>query len=110
MVQLTPGTGAQDDGPLAQTLLAGQVLFRQGDPGDLVWVVDDGQIELVRERADGGEDPVAVVGPGRYFGELAPVFGLRRSATARAVTAATVTGYGPVAFRHHVGDQVAAGS
>lgn len=110
VVHLTPRATAGHDGPTTRQLTAGEVLFRQGDPGDLVWVVDAGQIELVRERADGGEDPVAEVGSGRYFGELAPVFGLRRSATARAKTSATLTGYGPVAFRHNVRDEVAAGS
>ena len=36
---------------------------------------------------------------GEYFGELAPLFGLRRSATARAGTAAVVTGYDVTEFR-----------
>ena len=68
-------------------------LFREGDPGDLVYVVESGEIELVRDLATGGEELVHLAGPGGYFGELAPMFGLRRSATARARTAAVVTGY-----------------
>lgn len=102
VVELTPRATVAQREPVTRDLAAGEVLFRQGDPGDLVWVVADGQIALVRERVDGSEEPVAVVGPGHYFGELAPVFGLRRSATARAATPAVVTGYGPMAFRQHV--------
>lgn len=102
VVELTPRATVAQREPVTRDLAAGEVLFRQGDPGDLVWVVADGQIALVRERVHGSEEPLALVGPGHYFGELAPVFGLRRSATARAATPAVVTGYGPMVFRQHV--------
>jgi putative ABC transport system ATP-binding protein len=81
----------------------GQVVFEQGAPSDLVYIVEDGQVEIVRQRTDGTEEPVALLGPGRYFGELGPLFGLRRSATARAVEHAVVTGYTPRDFRDMVG-------
>ena len=42
---------------------------------------------------------MAVVDAGGYFGELAPMFGLQRSATARAVGPTTLTGYGLLDFR-----------
>jgi putative ABC transport system ATP-binding protein len=81
----------------------GQLVFEQGAPSDLVYTVEDGEIEIVRQRTDGAEEPVALLGPGRYFGELGPLFGLRRSATARAVKHALVTGYTPRDFRDLVG-------
>ncbi|MFN2606981.1 MAG: cyclic nucleotide-binding domain-containing protein, partial [Acidimicrobiales bacterium] len=68
----------------------GAEVFAQGDPGDVVYQVENGEIEIVRRRADGGEEPVTTLGPGSYFGELAPLFALRRSATARATTASVV--------------------
>ena len=43
------------------------------------------------------------VGPGRYFGELSPLFGLPRSATARAATHSVLTGYTPGDFRKQMG-------
>jgi putative ABC transport system ATP-binding protein len=46
-------------------LAAGQVLFEQGERGDLVYVVEEGTIEVVRLRSDGAEDILNVVGPGR---------------------------------------------
>ena len=89
-----------DARPPAQVELApGQVLFHEGDPGDLVYVVESGEVELVRELASGGEELVHLSQPGGYFGELAPMFGLRRSATARARDGAVVTGYSLRDFR-----------
>ena len=81
----------------------GQVIFEQGDRSDLVYTIEDGEVELVRQRADGTEEALAVVGPGRYFGELGPLFGLQRSATARAVGHAALTGYSARDFRDLVG-------
>jgi putative ABC transport system ATP-binding protein len=73
-------------------LEAGETLFEQGNESDVVYVVESGEIELVRERADGGEEILALHGPGEYFGELGPMFGIRRSATARATVPSRVTG------------------
>jgi putative ABC transport system ATP-binding protein len=82
---------------------SGQVVFEQGAPSDLVYTIEDGEVEIVRQRADGGQEPVALLGEGRYFGELGPLFGLRRSATARVVKHAVVTGYTARDFRDLVG-------
>jgi putative ABC transport system ATP-binding protein len=82
---------------------AGQLVFEQGAPSDLVYTIEDGEIEIVRQRADGSQEPVALLGEGQYFGELGPLFGLRRSATARAVKHAVVTGYTARDFRDLVG-------
>jgi putative ABC transport system ATP-binding protein len=81
----------------------GQMVFEQGDRSELVYTIEDGEIEIVRQRADGSEELVAVLGPGRYFGELGPLFGLQRSATARAVGHTVLTGYGARDFRDLVG-------
>jgi putative ABC transport system ATP-binding protein len=82
---------------------SGQLVFEQGDRSDLVYTIEDGEIEIVRRRADGTEELVAVLGPGRYFGELGPLFGLQRSATARAVKHTVLTGYSARDFRDLVG-------
>ncbi|HZP27664.1 MAG TPA: ATP-binding cassette domain-containing protein [Acidimicrobiia bacterium] len=99
VVELSARAVADARPPAQVDLAPGQVLFRQGDPGDLVYVVESGEIELVRDLAAGGEELVHVAAPGGYFGELAPMFGLRRSATARARTPAVVTGYSLRDFR-----------
>ena len=84
VVELTPRPTNESRPPERVRLAAGQVLFRQGDTGDLVYEVDEGRIEIVQELSDGSESLLAVIEPESYFGELAPMFGLRRSATARA--------------------------
>jgi len=99
VVNLTPRADTSPREPEVVRLEAGQQLFAQGEPGDLVYTVDEGEIEIVRARADGSEERVTVVPTGSYFGELAPMFGLRRSAAARAVGPAVVTGYGLRDFR-----------
>jgi putative ABC transport system ATP-binding protein len=75
----------------------------QGDRSDLAYAIEDGEIEIVRHPVDGTEEALAVLGPGRYFGELGPLFGLQRSATARALKHAVLTGYSARDFRELVG-------
>jgi putative ABC transport system ATP-binding protein len=109
VVALTPGQAPKTSAKTTtRALEAGEVLFKQGDASDLVYVVDDGEVEIVRELAAGGEEVLAELGAGSYFGELGPLFGLRRSATARAVGAATVTGLTIAAFRERTGAGIAA--
>jgi putative ABC transport system ATP-binding protein len=89
-----------EDAAAEQVCLAGgEILFRQGDASDVVYVVEDGCVELVRVLAGGGEEIVARHGRGEYFGELGPMFGLRRSATARAVGPAVLRGLSLAEFR-----------
>jgi putative ABC transport system ATP-binding protein len=99
VVNLTPRADTSPREPEVVRLEPGQVLFSQGERGDLVYTVDEGEIEIVRKRDDGTEERLALIGTGNYFGELAPMFGLQRSATARALGAAVVTGYGLRDFR-----------
>jgi putative ABC transport system ATP-binding protein len=95
VVELTPRRRAIHQEPERIELPAGSVLFSQGDDGDVAYVVESGEIHLVRERAEGGEELVQRMGPGRYFGELAPLFGIRRTATARAAVDTVVTTFTP---------------
>jgi putative ABC transport system ATP-binding protein len=64
-----------------------------------VFVMSNGELELFRELADGGREQLAVVRDGDYFGELAPIFGLRRAATARATRPSVVMSYSLRDFR-----------
>jgi putative ABC transport system ATP-binding protein len=56
-------------------------------------------VAIFRSKTDGSEEHLAVVGPGSYFGELGPLLNLPRSASARAATDATLTGYSARLFR-----------
>lgn len=103
IVELSPRPAPASGAPPRLELAPGQEVFAQGDPGDFVYVVEEGEIELVRIRVDGGKEVVARMGPGHYFGELAPLFGLRRSATALASTAAVIQGLSVPDFRRRMG-------
>ncbi|MGO9875014.1 MAG: ATP-binding cassette domain-containing protein [Acidimicrobiia bacterium] len=99
VVNLTPRADTSPRDPETIQLAAGEAIFTQGDRGDLVYVVETGQIQILRTRDDGSEEDLARIDVGSYFGELAPMFGLRRSATARAIGPTTLTGYGLRDFR-----------
>jgi putative ABC transport system ATP-binding protein len=99
IVELTPRVPSEAHEPEHRELADGERVFSQGDHGDLVYVVESGTIEIVRHRIDGTDEVLSQLGSGAYFGEYAPLFALRRSATARAVGPAVVTGYTVAAFR-----------
>ncbi|MEO8706862.1 MAG: cyclic nucleotide-binding domain-containing protein, partial [Kofleriaceae bacterium] len=59
---------------------AGTVLFEEGQPGDYMYVVQSGEIEIRRQVGE-TERVVAVLPPGEFFGEMAILNGRPRSAT-----------------------------
>lgn len=67
----------------------GEVIFRQGDAADSMFVIQDGQVEVLAEL-DGQEIRLAVSGPGEVIGEMAIFEHGTRSATVRALGNARV--------------------
>jgi putative ABC transport system ATP-binding protein len=105
VVAMSPQVDGGSGEPEEVRLASGEAVFRQGDPGSLVYVVDEGAVEIVRERADGSEQVLASIGAGNYFGELAPLFGIRRSATARATAPTRLTSMSVTDFRRRTRGQ-----
>jgi len=103
VVELVPHLDAAEHEPETVTLSAGERLFEQGTMGDSIYVVTEGEIEMIRELAGGGELVIKVAAAGDYFGEMGPLFALPRTATARARTDATVIGYTVQGFRELLG-------
>ena len=66
-------------------LSAGDDLFREGDAGDVAYVVTIGEIEILKESS-GREVRLAILGPGTLVGEMALLASEPRNATCRAVT------------------------
>jgi CRP/FNR family cyclic AMP-dependent transcriptional regulator len=62
----------------------GTVLFRQGDFGTDMYVIQSGKIEISRSVAD-METVLAVLPAGEFFGEMAIINNAPRSATAKVV-------------------------
>jgi CRP/FNR family cyclic AMP-dependent transcriptional regulator len=63
----------------------GEVIFREGDPGDTCYLLRSGAVILTREHQDGRMVALAELRAGGMFGELAMFRGETRSATAQAI-------------------------
>ena len=66
-------------------LSRGDVLFREGEPGDRLYVIASGKIKLGRRSNDGRENLLSILGPGEMFGELSLFDPGPRTATASSV-------------------------
>jgi len=62
----------------------GEVIFREGDPGDRLYIVLDGLVRISKFIPGVGEEALAILGRGEFFGEMALVDGAPRSADAIA--------------------------
>jgi CRP/FNR family transcriptional regulator, cyclic AMP receptor protein len=65
-----------------QSLPAGRVLFREGDRGDAMYLIEDGTVRIHVLDADGDEVTLAELSRGDFFGEMALLDGKPRSAQA----------------------------
>jgi len=73
----------------ARDYAAGTVLFEEGQPGDFMYVVQQGEVEI-RRRVGGVQRVLAVLAPGEFFGEMAILNDRPRSATAVVRTPASL--------------------
>ncbi|MFA9563532.1 MAG: ATP-binding cassette domain-containing protein [Acidimicrobiales bacterium] len=103
VVELVPHRPLEPDGPVDVRLKPAEVLFRQGDASDLIYIVDEGEVEIFRETVSGGLEILDRRGPDQCFGEMGPLFGLPRSASVRARSSTRLTGYSVSEFREALG-------
>jgi CRP/FNR family transcriptional regulator, cyclic AMP receptor protein len=82
----------------AQELRRGDVLFREDDDPDRLYVVVEGRIAIAKRSVDGRESVVALMESGDLFGEMGLFERLGRSAEARALeqSRVLVIGYDPI--------------
>lgn len=79
-------------------LQAGEVLFRQGEEADGLYVVAAGSVGVYARLPGGGETELAKLGAGEVIGELALVDGGRRAATVRALEPVAALFFGRADF------------
>lgn len=68
----------------------GDIVFCEGEEGNWAYLIQSGKIEIFNVRPDGSECSLAVIGPGRLFGEMALIDAAPRMASARAVEVTTL--------------------
>jgi CRP/FNR family cyclic AMP-dependent transcriptional regulator len=66
-------------------ILPGDSIFKEGDPAREMYVVLDGELEVVKKSRRGRETRVAILGPNDGFGEMSIIDMQPRSATVRAL-------------------------
>lgn len=66
-----------------QEIATGKELFREGDPGDGLYLVVAGEIDVIK-RGPHGDRSLARMGPGAVLGEMSLITADARSATGRA--------------------------
>lgn len=83
-VATRPGDETQNDDGLGRWFRDGDIIIREGECGDCMYVIQKGQVEVVRQE---GQDDVrlAVLAETDFFGESALLERERRSATVRAL-------------------------
>jgi CRP-like cAMP-binding protein len=66
----------------------GATVFREGDSGREMYVIIDGEVEVLRRSKRGHDTRVAILGPGDWFGEMSILDVLPRSASTRVLAPA----------------------
>lgn len=84
----------------AQTVPAGTTIYRIGDPGQDIYYLHSGKIELYGEKPLPNSSPLAVIEPGHFFGETAYLLDQSRLSTARAETASKYLLISPNVFEN----------
>jgi len=102
VVHLVPDFREDDQPPHTVEFGAGETVFEQGSRGELVYVIEEGEVTVSRRLADGSAEVLATLGTGEYFGELGPLLGFPRSATVVAQTPLRLVAYNVRDFRERV--------
>lgn len=76
-------------GELGRSYDAGETIVREGESGDCLYVIQDGEVEIIQER-EGSEVQLAVLQASDFFGEGSVFDREKRSATVRALGAVRV--------------------
>jgi CRP-like cAMP-binding protein len=73
-----------------QHFRSGQTIFKEGEPGNRLFIVSDGEVRVSRQVHGSGEEALAVLKPGACFGEMAVFDRSERSTDAIANTDCTL--------------------
>src|SRR6195952_5331446 len=81
---ISPAPAAGKKG-YALEVKAGEYVFREGDLGTEMYIINEGKVEILNQVGD-EEQVLALLEKGDFFGEMSVLEDLPRAASARAVT------------------------
>lgn len=67
-----------------QTYRSGETIFREGEPGNRLFIIVSGSVRISRDIPNAGEEALAVLRPGTCFGEMSVLDRSERSTDAIA--------------------------
>jgi len=85
-----------------ESFAAGEVILRQDDEGDSLYILTRGRVRILLKNAAGLSEQVATLAPGDFFGEMSLLTGAPRSATVRAAVDSELIELTADAFRRVV--------
>ncbi len=68
-----------------RTYAEGRMLFFEGTPGEVMYLIHSGRVAIVKAGKDKKEIPLAMLNPGSFFGEMSILDAQPRSASAKIV-------------------------
>jgi signal transduction histidine kinase len=81
-------------------LAPGEVIFREGDPGDVMYLVGKGSVKISKSGRGGQQETLGFIQSGNFFGEMALLDGEPRSAMATAVESTLLGTVDEPTFQH----------
>src|SRR5260221_1041990 len=87
---------------LRRTYPRGETIFRTGDPGTHLYLIEEGRIKITTASPEGREALVAIIGVGEIFGELSLFDAGTRTADARTMEPTVLHALSHDMFRRYV--------
>ena len=81
-------------------LRPGEVIFKEGDQGDSLFLVGEGSVKISKRGRGGEQETLGFIQPGNFFGEMALLDGEPRSAMATATESTVLGAVNDQAFQH----------
>src|ERR1051325_179474 len=81
-------------------LETGEVIFREGDPGESLYLVGEGSVKSSKSGRGGEQETLGFVQSGNFFGEMALLDRQPRSAMATAVEPTVLGAVDESTFQH----------
>lgn len=78
----------------------GEIIFHEGDPGDLLYLVGEGSVKISKTGRGGQQETLGFIHSGSFFGEMALLDGQPRSAMATAAERTILGAMSEHTFQH----------